>query len=230
MMTQMKRILQRMKSKSTTRHAAALRSMSLGRPHAQIFGRGRTVTEWGMTILTRSLASKRSSNHSRIRSSIAQCSRGLTSEFAAMSPDAATAGIPMPGNVLSPTHKKPGKAVRWPGSCPCPAGTKGPGVASSFIFTRERTSGICLRCCDNGKQHLESEQEKRLVRSSRGGRTLRVRILRLLGFGARIRYDGRQRPGFRSEQSKAPCRLDGHADVLFPLISRNARKPWTHCS
>eukprot|EP00962_Isochrysis_galbana_P034087 scaffold11484_cov125-Isochrysis_galbana.AAC.5 len=57
---------------------------------------------------------------------MAQCCRTPTREFAAIRPDAATAGMPMPGNVLSPTHRKPGSAVRCPASWPCPAGMKGP--------------------------------------------------------------------------------------------------------
>jgi len=57
---------------------------------------------------------------------MAQCCIGETREFAAIIPEAATAGIPIPGKVLSPTQRKPGSAVFWPGSWPSPAGTKGP--------------------------------------------------------------------------------------------------------
>ena len=54
----------------------------------------------------------------------------VTSEFtrvlAHKIPDAATAGTPIPGMVLSPTLYKPLTGVCGPGNVPCPAAIAGP--------------------------------------------------------------------------------------------------------
>ena len=62
----------------------------------------------------------------RILSSIFQCSATETTELAAISPLAATAGMPMPGKVESPQQKKPGQLVPCIGSIPSAGLRKGP--------------------------------------------------------------------------------------------------------
>lgn len=56
-----------------------------------------------------------------MRSSICQCLAGDTSEDAAIAPEAATAGSPIPGKVQSPTHRSPSMGVFCHGNCPSPA-------------------------------------------------------------------------------------------------------------
>jgi hypothetical protein len=58
------------------------------------------------------------------------CCHTGTRELAVIIPDAATAGTPIPGIVLSPQHRRPGMFVAGPGNDSFPALTAGPYVPS----------------------------------------------------------------------------------------------------
>mmetsp|Transcript_7611 Transcript_7611/g.15830 ORF Transcript_7611/g.15830 Transcript_7611/m.15830 type:complete len:317 (+) Transcript_7611:65-1015(+) len=94
---------------------------------------------------------------SLILSSIFQWSATDTIVLAQIIPEAATAGIPIPGKVESPQHRNPSRQVACPSSIPSFGRRKGPyvplslrrnlscvsGVPISVTFARSRTSGIC---------------------------------------------------------------------------------------
>lgn len=61
----------------------------------------------------------------KVESNAAVCA-GETNELAQSTPDAATAGTPIPGRVVSPTLNKPFTGVLQPGNVPLPAAIAGP--------------------------------------------------------------------------------------------------------
>lgn len=75
-----------------------------------------------------------------MRSSICQCLSGDTNVDAAMAPEAATAGRPMPGNVQSPQQRRPSMGVFCQGNCPSPARIPGPYVPACL-----RTKCACVK-------------------------------------------------------------------------------------
>ena len=110
-------------------------------------------TGWrGCWLLLNACTAYASSRQVPIRCSMFQCSRGFTRLFAAIVPDAATAGKPIPGKVQSlriheqhlidctnhllsacycrkhphPTASRPLRAVFWKGKTLCPATMPGP--------------------------------------------------------------------------------------------------------
>lgn len=62
--------------------------------------------------------------------------------FAAMNPDPATAGTPMPGNVESPQRRSPGISVLAVGQACFPASMPGPYVPRCLRTNREWVSGV----------------------------------------------------------------------------------------